>query len=69
MKNFVPIHKKTKKEQKEYYSQYRNTWNGLNPVTRTVPNGKGYNRKKLKNEDRRKGRFSYEKDNLLIFLP
>lgn len=31
-----------------YYSKHRNTWNGLNPVTRTVPNGKGYNRNKQK---------------------
>lgn len=65
MKNYVPMKKKSKKEQKEYYAQFRNTWNGLNPVTRTVPNGKGYNRKKMKNEDRRQGKF-YE--NLPCFL-
>ena len=42
MDKFIPISKQTKKQQKEYYSKHRNTWNGLNPVTRTVPNGKGY---------------------------
>lgn len=48
MDKFISISKQTKKQQKEYYSKHRNTWNGLNPVTRTVPNGKGYNRNKQK---------------------
>ena len=48
MDKFIPVSKMTKKQQKEYYSKHRNTWNGLNPVTRTVPNGKGYNRNKQK---------------------
>ena len=58
MDNFVPLDKKSKKAQKEYYSKMRRTWNGWNPVTRTVPNGKAYNRKKLKQEDYRTGRVS-----------
>ena len=63
MKKFIPINKQTKKQQKEYYASHRNTWNGLNPVTRTVPNGKGYDRNKQKNEDRRSGRLSqYDRD-------
>ena len=56
MEKFVPISKKTKKEQKKFYSSQRNTWNGLNPVTRTVSNGKAYDRNKLKNEARRNSR-------------
>ena len=58
MEKFIPINKKSKKAQKEYYAKKRNTWGELNPMTRTIPNGKGYNRKKLKQEDRRNGSFS-----------
>ena len=38
----------SKKAQKEYYSKQRHTWGELNPVTRSVPSGKVYNRKKEK---------------------
>ena len=58
MKKYIPINKRSKREQKEFYSSQRNTWNGLNPVTRTVPNGKGYNRNKIKAEERRYSRRS-----------
>lgn len=58
MKKYVSIDKRSKKAQKEYYSALRRTWNGLNPVTRTVPNGKAYNRNKDKQERRRIGRES-----------
>ena len=47
------------KARKEYYAKKRNTWGELNPMTRTMPNGKGYNRKKMKQEDRRNGRLSH----------
>ena len=50
-------------------NKHRNTWNGLNPVTRTVPNGKGYDRNKQKQEDRRSGRISYQENIYRIFLP
>ena len=43
------------------------TWN-INPVTRTVPNGKGYNRNKIKQEDRRNGRMSGNQDNMPFLL-
>lgn len=68
MDNYIPISKRSKKQQKEYYSQHRNTWNGLNPVTRTVPNGKGYDRNKKKQQDRRSSRLSYYKDDICCFL-
>ena len=67
MDKFIPISKKTKKQQKEYYSKHRNTWNGLNPVTRIVPNGKGYDRNKQKQQDRRSGRLSYNQDSTCRF--
>lgn len=66
MNNYVPVNKRTKKQQKVYYKQQRSTWE-INPVTRTVPNGKGYNRNKIKQEDRRSGRISEIKD-ILPFL-
>ena len=65
---FIPVSKMTKKQQKEYYAKHRSTWNGLNPVTRTVPNGKGYNRNKQKQEDCRSGRLSrYDRDDCRFF--
>ena len=56
MKNYVTIDKRSKKAQKAYYSSLRHTWNGWNPVTRTVPNGKAYNRNKDKQERHRAGK-------------
>lgn len=38
MEKFIPINKKSKKAQKEYYAKKRNTWGELNPMTRTMPN-------------------------------
>lgn len=52
MKKHISLDKRSKKAQKEYYSGLRQTWNGLNPVTRTVPNGKAYNRSRAKREQR-----------------
>lgn len=48
MKRHVSLDKQSKKAQKEYYSGLRRTWNGVDPATRTMPNGKAYNRKKEK---------------------
>ena len=56
MDRFIPLNKKSKKEQKKFHSMQRKDWNGLNPATRTVPNGKGYDRNKLKDEERKNGR-------------
>lgn len=53
LKQYVTIDKRSKKAQKEHYASMRQTWGGLNPVTRTMPNGKAYNRKKDKAERRR----------------
>ena len=51
-KSFVPINKQSKKAQKAYHSLQRSTWGILNPATRTMPNGKAYDRKKQKVNDR-----------------
>lgn len=44
MEKFIPYEKLSKKEQKRLDSAKRRDWNGLNPVTRTVPDKK-YSRK------------------------
>lgn len=62
MKNFIPVDKMTKKQKKAYYAQMRGSWEGMNPATRTFPNGRGYDRKKLKQEDKRSGRLSHLHD-------
>ena len=53
MDKFVPIGKQSKKKRKEFNAKQRKTWGELKPVTRTVPSGKAYNRKKRKAEERR----------------
>ena len=57
MDKYIPRSKKSKKEQKKFHAMQRSTWNGLNPVTRTAPNGKAYNRKKMKQRDLRNGSY------------
>lgn len=46
MSKYVSLDKRSKKAQKEYHSKQRRTWGEINPVTRSVPSGKAYNRKK-----------------------
>ena len=53
MKTNVSLNKQSKKAQREYFSKRRRTWGALNPVTRSVPSGKTYNRKKVKQDMRR----------------
>ena len=55
MEQWIPLDKQSKKAQKEYHSKQRGSWNGLCPVTRTVPNRKAYDRNRIKHEDRRIG--------------
>ena len=47
MNKYVSLDKRSKKAQREYHAKQRRTWGELNPVTRSVPSGKTYNRKKL----------------------
>ena len=60
MDKYIPLSKKSKKEQKKFHAMQRSTWNGLNPVTRTVPNGKAYNRKKQKQQDNNAESWQYK---------
>jgi len=41
------LSKMTKKEKREYYKQFRNTWQ-FNPATRKTKNANIYNRKKFR---------------------
>ena len=45
---FVPMNKQSKKAQRVHNVGQRGTWGAINPVTRTVPNGKAYDRNKEK---------------------
>lgn len=45
---YVPLAKQSKRKQREYYTSQRKDWGGLNPITRTTPNPKAYNRKKAR---------------------
>ena len=56
MNKYVPIGKRSKAAQKEFYASQRCTWNGLNPVTRTAKNGKAYDRNRQKEVFRRNSR-------------
>ena len=44
--NGLALCKQSKKVQQAYYRQQRGSWNGVKPVTRVMPNGKAYNRKR-----------------------
>ena len=48
MAQMVPLKKQSKKAQKAYHAQNRGSWYGVNPVTRTVPSGKNYDRSRAK---------------------
>ena len=49
----IPLKKQSKKKQREHYAARRGTWGGLSPVTRVVKSKKVYDRKRLKDEDRK----------------
>ena len=44
MKSYVPIEKRSKKEQKAIARSRRTTWGGMSPVTRVPANPKAYSR-------------------------
>ena len=48
MEHDVPVDKLSKKQKKAYYAARRGSWNGVNPVSRKVPNKKIYDRKRAK---------------------
>jgi len=48
----IPLSKQSKAKQREYHAAKRGSWNGVNPVSRIVPNGKVYDRNKMKRGSR-----------------
>lgn len=48
MAQMVPLNKRSKKAQREYHARQRSSWYGVNPITRTVPSGKAYDRSRVK---------------------
>ena len=52
MRRMVPLSKPSKKAQKEFHNKQRGSWNGISPVTRVVPNGRAYDRNRIKRETR-----------------
>ena len=46
MEKFIPYEKLSKKEKRKIDQAGRQTWNGLNPVTRSPENSKAYNRRR-----------------------
>jgi hypothetical protein len=62
MNQYVSLDKRSKKAQKEYYSKQRRTWGELNPVTRSVPSGKVYSRKKDKHRIGVESRDGFDAD-------
>jgi len=44
--SFVPLSKQSKLNQKKFHDAKRGSWGNVNPVTRTPPNPKAYNRRK-----------------------
>lgn len=45
---YIPLEKKSKREQKMYHALQRRDWGTLDPLTKKAENGKAYNRKKSK---------------------
>jgi hypothetical protein len=43
---YIPLEKRSKREQKAHFAARRGNWGDVNPVTRKSPNPKVYNRKK-----------------------
>lgn len=48
MEKFIPYEKLSKKERRRLDQAKRQTWGGINPVTRKPENSRAYNRQKVK---------------------
>ena len=52
MMKMIPLSKQSKAKQREFHAAKRGSWNGVNPVSRVLPNGKAYDRNKMKKVER-----------------
>ena len=48
----IPLKKQSKRQQREFYTSKRGSWNGVCPVTRTVESKKAYDRNRNKRATR-----------------
>ena len=62
MNKYVSPDKRSKKAQREYHAKQRRTWGELDPVTRSVPSGKTYDRKKEKQKIGKEFRNGFDAD-------
>jgi len=46
MEKFIPYEKLSKKKRRELDAARRGSWNGVDPVSRRIENGKAYNRRR-----------------------
>ena len=46
MNRIIPLKKRSKKAQRAWHLRQRAAWDGVNPVTRIVPDKKTYDRKR-----------------------
>ena len=53
MDQYIPLNKRSKKEQKAFHQMNRRDWHGVNPAARVFADGKTFDRKKRKAEDRK----------------
>lgn len=68
MKKYVSLDKRSKKAKREYHAKQRQTWGGVNPATRTIPDAKAYNRKKEKEKDRQEFKDGFDAGLGLLFV-
>lgn len=52
MSKYVPLEKRSKKEQKAFHAVQRGSWNGVNPVSRKTESKKAYKRSRMKQAER-----------------
>lgn len=52
---WIPLEKRSKREQRRFHARQRGSWYGLSPVTRKVDSDKGYNRGRVRQETRAEG--------------
>ena len=45
IRQFVPVEKMSKRMRKAYYAEKRGDWNGVNPVTKVIPDKRRRNEK------------------------
>ena len=55
MEKYIPLSKLSKRARREYNASRRGSWNGVDPVSRTIPGKNIYNRKKQKQAERLSG--------------